>query len=326
VVNTPARLLDRIVARAPFDGHDGRSGARLDRAVLDDGTRVVVKTAAPGADVAGLVTGDPGREVWLWRSAVLDRLPAGVGHSIVDAWQDEDGTVVVVMRDLGDAVVGWRGPVSRQTCRRLLAAAATVHRRFAGEHLPRLCPLERRLTALSPALAALDGGGNPLPGLVVRGWELFAEIAPSDVAAAVFAVFEQPGPLASALRRGGTTLLHGDLWLVNVALTPAEVVLLDWGLATAGPPAVELASFLAGNASSVHATREQVIDDFRRLEGDLHDEDTLRLALFGGLVELGWNKALDIATSPDPALRARERADLDWWVAQARRALETGSV
>ena len=187
-------------------------------------------------------------------------------------------------------------------------------------------PARQRLTVLSPALSTLSGGENPLPGLVLRGWELFAEIAPSDVADAVFAVFERPEPLASALCRGGTTLLHGDLWLVNVALTPAEVVLLDWGIATAGPPAVELASFLAGNASMVQATREQVIDDFRRLEGDLHDEDVLRLAMLGGLVELGWNKALDIATTPDPALRARERADLDWWVAQARRALESGSV
>ena len=73
----------------------------------------------------------------------------------MDAWQDEDGTVVVVMRDLGDAVVGWRGPVSRESCRRLLEAAAKMHRRFAGEHLPRLCPLEQRLTVLSPALSTL---------------------------------------------------------------------------------------------------------------------------------------------------------------------------
>ena len=35
-------LLDRIVERVPLDGHDGRSGARLERVGLDDGTRLVL--------------------------------------------------------------------------------------------------------------------------------------------------------------------------------------------------------------------------------------------------------------------------------------------
>jgi hypothetical protein len=39
---------------------------------------------------------------------------------------------------------------------------------------------------------------------------------------------------------------------------------------------------------------------------------------------LGWNKALDAVEHPDPQIRARERADLDWWVDRARDALETG--
>jgi hypothetical protein len=322
-VSTYADLLDRVVRRTPLAGHDGRSGARLERVVLDDGTRLVVKTAPPGTDLAGVATADPAREVWLWRSGVLDRLPDGVGHAIVAAWQDPDGTVVTVMRDLGDAVIGWRGPVSRESCRRLLGAAARVHGRFAGEQLPRLCPLERRLTMLSPAVGHLADAG-PLPDLVVRGWELFAEMSPPDIVTAVFDVFDAPQRLATALRRGGTTLIHGDLWLVNAALTPNGVILLDWSIATEAPPAVELASFLAGNASSVQATREQLIDDFRRLEGDLHDPGVLPLALLGGLVELGWNKALDIATNPDPAVRAREQADLQWWVRHARAAVDAG--
>jgi hypothetical protein len=50
----------------------------------------------------------------------------------------------------------------------------------------------------------------------------------------------------------------------------------------------------------------------------------MRLSLMLGLVWLGWNKALDAAEHPDPATRAREREDLDWWVAQARTTLEAG--
>ena len=317
----PGSILDRAIRREPLDSHDGRSGAVLERVVLDDGTKLVVKTAAPGTDLPGAATNDPGRELWLWSSGILGQLPAGVDHAIVDGWQDADGTIVTVMRDLGDAVVGWRGPITRSRCRRLLRAATAVHRRFAGQHVARLCPLERRLTLFSPRVVAAAGSDDPFGALVARGWEYFAEIAPPDVAAEVFAVFDHPELLASQLRENGSTLIHGDLWLVNVALAPRGVVLLDWGLATEAPAAVELASFLAGNASSVHATREQIIDDYRELCGDLHHEPTLRLAMLAGLAELGWNKALDIAQNPQIA--ERERADLAWWVTQARMALDT---
>jgi len=44
----PGSILDRAIRREPLDSHDGRSGAVLERVVLDDGTKLVVKTAAPG--------------------------------------------------------------------------------------------------------------------------------------------------------------------------------------------------------------------------------------------------------------------------------------
>ena len=48
----------------------------------------------------------------------------------------------------------------------------------------------------------------------------------------------------------------------------------------------------------------------------------MRLSLLGAFCWLGWNKALDAAEHPDPAVRARERQDLDWWVQQARWTLK----
>jgi hypothetical protein len=67
-------LLDRVVERTPLEGHDGRSGARLDRVTLADGTRLVVKHATASSDLAMRVTDDPvGRELALWRDGVLDR-------------------------------------------------------------------------------------------------------------------------------------------------------------------------------------------------------------------------------------------------------------
>ncbi|MDQ6910727.1 MAG: hypothetical protein M3Z84_08115 [Actinomycetota bacterium] len=41
-------------------------------------------------------------------------------------------------------------------------------------------------------------------------------------------------------------------------------------------------------------------------------------------MELGWNKALDAVEHADPQVRERGRADLDWWLLQARRRVELG--
>ena len=60
-------------------------------------------------------------------------------------------------------------------------------------------------------------------------------------------------------------------------------------------------------------------------EGERHDPEALSLALLGVLALMGWNKALDLLDTDDEELRARQRADLDWWVAQARVALEIWS-
>jgi aminoglycoside phosphotransferase (APT) family kinase protein len=118
-----------------------------------------------------------------------------------------------------------------------------------------------------------------------------------------------------------TTLLHADLWLVNLALDDTEVVFLDWAIATNGPPALDLAIFLAGSAAHITLTREQLIAEFRRRSHNTGDR-SMHLALFAELADLGWNKALDAAEHDDPAMRARESVDLDWWVTQARIALD----
>ncbi|MGH9136198.1 MAG: phosphotransferase, partial [Acidimicrobiales bacterium] len=121
------------------------------------------------------------------------------------------------------------------------------------------------------------------------------------------------------------TLLHADAWPVNVALESGLVVLLDWAVATAGPAAVDLAVFLTGAADHVDATRDEVIDRFRRAAGpDLAPAPSVQLSLVFGLVDLGWNKALDAAEHDDPAQRRRAAADLAWWCERAGPTLAAG--
>ena len=95
------------VERVVLSGHVGKSGAGLERVRHADGRVFVVKRIEPGTDFTIEATGGlPGREILLWRSGVFDRLPDGVGHALVDAWVEGDATVLV-MRDLGDAMLTW---------------------------------------------------------------------------------------------------------------------------------------------------------------------------------------------------------------------------
>lgn len=317
-------MLDRAVSRTPVIGHDGRSGATLERVLLDDGRRLIVKTTRPGEDLTATIGGGRiDRELELWAAGHLDDLPAGVGHCILDVSRDQD-VITTVMRDLGEAVVGWKRMLTRSEGARVLGAAASLHSAFVGRVPEGLCALEDRLVMLSPqSMAPLRSSSNPLPAAVVRGWEIFADLAPGHVVDAVLAVFEEPRLLADPLSRSApTTLNHGDPWLVNLALEPDAVVMLDWGLATAGPAVLDFASFLAGNSSRVQASREELIADFCESEGSAVSDESLRLGLFAGLIELAWNKALDSVDNPDPAVRAREHADFDWWVSAAVPAIE----
>lgn len=58
--------------------------------------------------------------------------------------------------------------------------------------------------------------------------------------------------------------------------------------------------------------------------GPAYDVRCERLSLLAAALWLGWNKALDAVEHPDAATRAREEADLDWWVRQSRTALDEG--
>jgi hypothetical protein len=317
--------VDGAVERTVLGPGDGRSGSRLERARLADGTLVVVKRVAPAWDWIVRATGDTGRIVELASSGLLDRVPAALDHTVLGAERDGDGWLVV-MRDAGPLLVGDRARLDRAANRRVLEAAAALHAAFAAtpaaERLP-LCSMTARYSFLSPATAAREAGGSDqVPGLIGRGWERFADLVPADVADPVMAVLDRPELLAAALASSPATLVHGDLKLGNLGFGSGTVVALDWGTQTGwAPPAVELAWYLAINASRIDATRELVLDDFRASQGEGHDEDTLRLALFGGLVQLGWDKALQATGHADHAVRAREAADLAWWVARAREAL-----
>jgi hypothetical protein len=318
-VGMPDEVLARVAPggrREPLVADRSISGAGLDRVVARDGTTLIAKRVLPEGDWIGRTTGDPGREALL----PYARLPAVV--TAVEA--DPRRGWWVVMRDVSGALLPADGLLSHDDARLMLGSAAVLHREFAdGPRVEVACALEDRLALHAPSTAEAERGGSDLvPKQLEVGWEGFVASAPSDVAEAVLGVLGDPAWLAAELRAAApSTLLHGDLRDDNVAVLDGEAALIDWGLASWGPASVELAWFLLHDAWRIAAPREELLDDFRVAEGDLHSERALELGLLSGLVTHGWLLGHSATVHPDPCERAWANAEIAWWSDRARRAL-----
>ena len=121
----------------------------------------------------------------------------------------------------------------------------------------------------APATAERERAGlDVLPKQIEAAWEAFAEAVDSDVAEPCSSSSTEPEPLAAALDARGATLIHGDLRDENIGLPAGRLVLLDWGLATRGHPAVDLAWYMVHDVWRIEATHDEVVEDFRRALGE----------------------------------------------------------
>jgi hypothetical protein len=315
-------ILEAATERRPFAGEGGRTGATFESAVLRDGTRVVIKHIRPD-DWLVTTFGGVSHLYEVWTSGLLKRVPPQIDHAMIEIERDGDGWVAV-MRDVSDAVLTEGRVLTRAENRRVLEAVDALHAEFWGEAVPGV-PLAEHYAAMTPKRSQIADHLTPIPGLVRRGWELFPDLAPRDVCDVLYRLLDDVTPLATELEAYPQTLIHGDLRLHNMGLTDDRVVLLDWEIVGQGPPATDVAWYLIISASRIDATREQIIDDYREVAKDRFDGRAWDLACIGALLWLGWNKAIDIVDNPDEAMRVQERADLDWWVARVRQALEAWS-
>ncbi len=319
-------ILDGAVDRGAFAGEGGQTGASFERATLTDGSRVVIKHVTRD-DWMLVVSNGESYLNRLWRDGVFERMPSTIDHTMI-AMEPTDAGFLLVMRDVSDVVLAEGRVLSRAENRRVLQATDKMYRQFWGEDLPG-CPLEDHFTVFNPfdpeLNARLEKLDTPIPALMRRGWEMFGDVAPRDVTDAMQALLDDPAPLVRELDRRPATLIHGDLRLHNMGLSDDRVVLLDWEIVGTAPPALEFGWYLIISASRIDATREQITDDFREISADHFDPVALELGMLSALFFLGWNKAIDIVENPDPAIRAQERADLDWWIARVRTALDTWS-
>ena len=140
----------------------------------------------------------------------------------------------------------------------------------------------------------------------------------------------------AALTRLPAAGLHGDLKLANVALLPEDRVgFIDWQLTLRAPVAVDLGWFLVSNSTSLPATPEMVLGEYRQaLEwdsgrwgfgGDAHDfagltgdwPTQLDLTWIVGLLLRGWRKGLDAEAGVFLASGVSAADDLAWWSERA---------
>jgi thiamine kinase-like enzyme len=316
-------ILDGATQRRRFAGDGGRTGAKFETALLADRTPVVIKHASYD-DWVIQASGGRSALFELWEAGAFDRVPDVIEHAMLAVEPAANG-FVVVMKDVSEHVLAEGRVISRDENRRIMAAADRLHQEFRQQDVPGLSLYQHYDVFALKRVDEFMHLDTPIPPLVKRGWQLFVDLAPSDVWGALEALLHDPQPLVDRLGEHDTTLIHGDLRLHNLGLSDDKVVLLDWEVAGRAPPAVEFAWYLIISASRIDATREQVIGDYRAIAGDRYDDVAWDLGCIGAMIWLGWNKAIDIIENPDPKIREAERSDLDWWIARTREALEVWS-
>jgi hypothetical protein len=316
VADTVEVLLADATERVPIEDGAGKSGARLER-VLIDGEHFVLKHLSLTDDWTMRAAGDlGGAPLALWRRGLLSRLPDCINQPIVGVAL-EPGGCALLMRDVGE----WLVPVSDDQIPleqhlRFLDHMAAMHATFwgAGDEIDVVPPMHRYLE-LSPWTAAAEAGiasDHLVPQLIGRGWPLLAEVAPR-AAAVVTPLAYDPAPLVEALESSPQTLVHGNWKLDNLGSDDDErTVLLDWELPGRGPAASDLAWYLAINCRRLPQPKEAAADAFRAAL-ERHGIDTapwwerqLALCLLGALVQFGWEKAFGGYDD-----------ELAWWEAKA---------
>lgn len=328
-------MLDEFAAgsRVPFEVEDGKSGNALELVESAEYGRLVLKRQSMDLDWIMRATSDREcRSVAIWVDGVLDDAPSVVEHGTLGCSTDGSGWAIL-MRDFSASLFPPSGIIERADWGQVLQNVTRLHAAFwDSAPIGAACSLTDRYLELSPKTAAREGANDePIPAAIGEGWEIFGETVDRTVSEPILHILDQPASLDSALTGlGVNTFLHGDTKLGNLGAIGDRSVFLDWQACGWGPPTVELAWFLAINATRLEGTREEVIAYFKdALDAALAAVDlppigddswkaSLDLALLGGLVQLGWNKALDSVHADSGEARDREAADLAWWVERSR--------
>jgi hypothetical protein len=325
----PVGSLEDLVAgateRAPLGGTDGKSGATLERVVID-GEPFVLKQLHVDHDWTMRGFGDlAARAVRLWTTGVLDAMPPVIDHAVVDAaihlGRNGWGGALLLRDVSADLIPEGDDPISLEQHRCLLDHMAEIAVRFWGwrDDLD-LLPLSVRYSLFNPGwLDAEAGRGwpDPVPKIALDGWDRFAERCRPRLRDAITELRHDIGPLVAALDETPSTFLHGDWKMGNLGShDDHRTILLDWTYPGSGPILHDLTWYIALNRARLPESKEGTIEalrvslEDRGIETAMWWERQLDLCLLGGLVQFGWEKALG------------DDDELDWWCDRAVHGIE----
>lgn len=305
----PAKVVEKIALPPGF------SGAPIEKVILDDQRSLIVKHIAARWSWVMRATHDDGREASIWTEGV--RLPAGVDTAVVESLRLADRWLLY-MNDVSAALSGMTElPIANEAA--LLRRLATIGADAA--HDASLCPLTDRLSLFSPATATREADGTDLgPKIIGRGWQLVQDLIPGDLFDLASSLASDPEPLSRALSASRCVLLHGDLRPGNFGVQDERLVVIDWGLASWGPPALDLTWYLFNRGWP--SGLEEGLSVVQEALGHPADENALDLSVLATLVQACPYFGFTAVQDPDSDTRARARADLAAWVSAARRSLE----
>src|SRR5829696_7389040 len=254
---TISRLAERSISsvhRVPFVGGHSASGSEFVGVETNGGhgPRFVVKLSSPDCDWIMRGTADcRGREVLVWTSGLLDRLPPEITHPVIACARDQEGWAIL-MHDVSDQLIPDSlgvSPINEADHRRYLDALAALHAAFWGQSEfvdPALgyCSPWHRYMVFSPATGEREAAhANEKVRWIREGWPSFLALIAPDVAALLRQLLADPTPLCTAMARYPQTVLHGDPRCANIGIalgTRPRVILLDWHFVGPGVSAVDL--------------------------------------------------------------------------------------
>jgi hypothetical protein len=328
------------VRRLPFTGGDSGSGSGFLAIETNEGhgPRFVVKLSSPARDWIVRATGDThGREVLVWETGLLDRLPPEVAHPVVGCARDDTGWAIL-MRDVSDLLIpggDWDGPIRPADHALYLDGQAALHATFwcdpdLVDPSAGLCSPRSHYTTFSPVIGLREGDhSQELVRKIREGWAVLLTRVEPELADLLVALAKDPAPLCAALARYPQTLVHGDPRPANLGLLrrpPRRVILLDWHFAGPSAPAVDLAWYLSTVSHRLPVSRETTIAWYRhrlarRLGRRFDDgwwQPQLELSLLGQSVRGGWMYWLEPPADASPTVHAWRRDEFAWW---SRRAM-----
>jgi len=317
VVGSVEELIAGATSRTPLEDADGKSGAVLERVVIDD-QQYVLKLVDLRHDWIARQVGDLSNlPVVAWEAGLVDLVPDVIDHTIVGAARGAQGGAVLMRDASADLVPGDEGPIPLAQHLRFLEHMARCHATAWGwQDDVGLVPLANRYLFFSPAALELElARPDPAPVVTtaIDGWQRLPRRSP-DLAAAVLPLLAEPWLLLERLADEPATFLHGDWKLANLGTRPdGRTVLVDWSLPGSGPPCTELVHYVVLNHARFPSghTKDDAFAHYRdAIEAEGIDTDAwwerqLSLCILGAMLLLGWEKALG------------DDDELGWWTTRA---------